>query len=226
MKKLFFIAPLMAVCGCFTLHETEYPAVQSVSTGGAEIGVQLAGFEASVTSYVPVYGYQTVFHPGHRRRGGWMSTYMTETYIPKTEETSAYRDRATDILEKGGFIVRTDNPEYRVEVKFSGPYVTDGDNMVSAAWSLFSLFSADYGVQKWNARLKVYEISSGRLLMSHDYSQRYQAVVWGPLPIFSPAGSELTSFNSMQSWCLSALVDCAMADAAAFIAGRRNPAGK
>jgi hypothetical protein len=30
----------------------------------------------------------------------------------------------------------------------------------------------------------------------------------------------------MQSWCLSALVDCAMADAAAFIAGRRNPAGK
>lgn len=224
MKKRLIPLSFLALAGCFTLHESEYPDVRMSSCAREEIKVQLAGFDATVTTYIPVYGYETVFHSGygHRRRhGGWMSTYMTETYVPQTSATSAYIDRATDTLEKSGFVVKTDKPEFRIEVKFSGPFITVADRSVSAAWSLLSLFSADYGVQTWEAKLKIYEISSGKLIMGHDYHQRYQAVVWGPIPIFSPGCSELTTCNAMQSWCLSALTDKVMADATSFLAGRK-----
>lgn len=224
MKKMIFSLSVLALAGCFTLHETEYPVANPVNAGGKEIKVQLAGFEAEVTKYVPVYGYETVFHSGHRHRrgyGGWMSTYMTESYVPQTSTTRVYLDRATDIFEKSGFIVKTPSPEIQVEVKFSGPFVSGCDNSVSVAWTLLSILSADYGVQTWNARMKIYELSTGKLLMSQDYVQRYQAVVWGPIPIFSPGSSELTTYNAMQSWCLTALTDRAMADATAFIAGRK-----
>ena len=55
-------------------------------------------------------------------------------------------------------------------------------------------------------------------MFHHDYSQRYEVAVWGPLPILSPAGSSKNTFNAMQSWCLTALTDRVMADTAAFLA--------
>ena len=221
MNKSLIVVALLACAGCFTLHETEYPVVNMCSGEGKDIAVQLAGFEATVTSYIPVYGYETINHFGYSGRhhpGYWgTTTVQTETYIPQTSATSAFLDRATEALETSGFSLKTDKPQYRVEVKFNGPSVTDGDRMVTAAWVLLSALSADYAVQTWTAKLRIYDIASGKLLMNHDYTQRYQTVVWGPIPIFSPTGSSKTSGNAIQSWCLTALTDRAMADATACL---------
>lgn len=212
----------LLVAGCFTVSETRYPETALVSLGSDKaVAVQLAGFEASVTSYVPVYGYETVFSPGpgpRHRRHLYATTIATETYIPQVNNTTAFLDRATDALEKCGFTLQTTRPEYRVEVKFSGPFVTDGENAASFAWALFTAFTTDYGVQTWTARMKIYDIATGKVLLFRDYTQKYESYVWGPIPIFSPAGSDKSGYGAMQSWCLTALTDRAMADATAFLA--------
>ncbi len=222
-------AALTACAGCFTMCETPYPEVQMSSVGDGDITVQLAGFEANITTYIPVYGYETYYHYRSGRRGGFWgpSTVATQAYLPQTSATTAFMDRATDIFETNGFNLKSEKPDYRVEVKFSGPFVTGEDRGIQAAWTILSLLSADYGVQKWAAKLRIYDIASGKLLMHHDYEQRYQAVVWGPLPIFSPSGTDKTDGNTIQCWCLSALTDRAVSDATAFITGRtEKPASK
>ena len=87
-------------------------------------------------------------------------------------------------------------------------------------WMLLSVLSADYSVQTWSATMKIYDNKTGRLAFHHDYSQRYEVTVWGPLPILSPSGSSKGTFGAMQSWCLNALTDRAMADAASFLVSR------
>lgn len=230
MKKTIMALSMLAFAGCFTIFESEYPAVEMASAGNADVKVQLSGFEAAVTTYEVLYGYETSYryhhYYGYRRNYGYWgpSTVMTETYVPQTRATSAYIDRATEILELNGFNPKTDKPEYRIEVKFGGPFVSDGDRAAEAAWTIFSLLTADYGVHTWTAKLKIYDVATGKLLMHYDYSERYSALVWGPIPLFSPAGSDKTSTNSMQNWCLTALTDRAMADATAFLAARAKPA--
>ena len=111
-------------------------------------------------------------------------------------------------------------PDYLVEVGFGGPFVTDSERCVKALWLLLSVLSADYSVQTWTAKLKIYDNKTGKMVFHHDYSQRYEVTVWGPIPILSPAGSSKNTANAMQSWCLTALTDRAVADATAFLAGR------
>ena len=227
MKATILSTALAACAGCFTLYETDYPQVQASAAGDREVNVQLSGFEANVTTYVPVYGYETYYnyHYGHRRGGYWgPATIMTETYVPHTSATTVFLDRATEMFETSGFNLKTDKPDYRVEVKFTGPFVTDEDRAVSAAWTILSLLSADYGVQAWTAKLSIYSVATGRLLLHQDYDERYQAVVWGPIPLFSPSGSDKTSRNAIQCWCLTALTDRAVADATAFLAAAAAPA--
>jgi hypothetical protein len=230
MKKTIMALSMLAFAGCFTIFESEYPAVEMASAGNADVKVQLSGFEAAVTTYEVLYGYETSYryhhYYGYRRNYGYWgpSTVMTETYVPQTRATSAYIDRATEILELNGFNAKTDKPEYRVEVKFDGPFVSDGERAAEAAWTIFSLLTADYGVHTWTAKLKIYDVATGKLLMHYDYSERYSALVWGPIPLFSPAGSEKTSANSMQRWCLMALTDRAMAYATAFLAAQAKTA--
>ena len=230
MKKTIMALSMLAFAGCFTIFESEYPAVEMATAGNADVKVQLSGFEAAVTTYEVLYGYETSYryhhYYGYRRNYGYWgpSTVMTETYVPQTRATSAYIDRATEILELNGFNPKTDKPEYRIEVKFGGPFVSDGDRAAEAAWTIFSLLTADYGVHTWTAKLKIYDVATGKLLMHYDYSERYSALVWGPIPLFSPAGSDKTSTNSMQNWCLTALTDRAMADATAFLSANAKPA--
>ena len=228
MKKTIMTLSMLAFAGCFTIFESEYPAVEMSSAGNADIKVQLSGFEAAVTTYEVLYGYETSYryHYGYRRHYGYWgpSTVMTETYVPQTRATSAYIDRATEILELNGFNPKTDKPKFRIEVKFGGPFVSDGERAAEAAWTIFSLLTADYGVHTWTAKLKVYEVATGKLLMHCDYSERYSALVWGPIPLFSPASSDKTSASTMQGWCLSALTDRAMADATAFLAAQADKA--
>ena len=228
MKKAVAAVALLAFAGCFTVFESDSPAVGAPPAPAAEVRVQLAGFKAYVTTYDIVYGYETAYryHYGYRRHYGYWgpSTVMTETYVPQTRTTSTFIDRATEILELNGFNTKTDKPEYRIEVKFDGPFVSDGERAAEAAWTIFSLFTADYGVHTWTAKLKVYNVATGKLLMHYDYSERYSALIWGPIPLFSPAGSDKTSAGAMQRWCLTALTDRAMADATAFLSAQAKPA--
>ena len=221
-KKIisFVLSPIL-FAGCFTVSETEYPQVAQTSLAkDRDLPVQLSGFEAAITSYVPVYGYETVLSPGpgpRHRHHLYATTIQTETYVPQVNNTTAFLDRATDTLEKCGYTLQTTQPKYRVEVKFSGPFVSGSENGASLAWSVFTVFTTDYGVQTWTARMKIYDVLTGKVCLFRDYTQKYEAYVWGPLPIFSPAGSDKCSYNVMQSWCLTALTDRAMADATAFL---------
>lgn len=216
------------LAGCFTVHHSEYPEVQmSRLPEGKRMSVQLTGFEAALTTYVPVYGYETVYrhhgyyHHGHYR-GGYYSpeTYTTTTYLPQVNPTTAFVERAQEALEGSGYLVNATGATYRVEVKFAGPVVTDGDRTAEVLWLLLSGLSADYGAQTWTAKLKIYDTASGALVMHSDYTQKYSAAVWGPLPILSPAGSDRTEYNTMQCWALTALTDRTMADASAFLAAK------
>lgn len=223
------VGAVLLLAGCFTVHHSEYPDVQmSNLPEGKKMTVQLTGFEASLTTYVPVYGYETVYHYNRgyyhhgRYYGGYCGpeTYATTTYLPQTNPTTAFIERAQEALEGAGFIVNATGATYRVEVKFSGPVVTDGDRTAEALWVILSGLSADYGAQTWSAKLKVYDVATGALVMHSDYAQKYSAAVWGPLPILSPAGSDQTDYNTMQCWSLTALTDRTMADATAFLAAQ------
>jgi hypothetical protein len=223
--KTLTMAALLASAGCFTVTETEYPASTfTAAPANKNLHVQLSGFEAAITTYVPVYGYETVLTPGRgpgpRRHRLYATTIATETYVPQVNNSTVFLDRATDTLEKCGYILQTTTPKYRVEVKFSGPFVSDGEVAEAAAWSLFSILTADYGVQTWSARLKIHNLTTGKVELFKDYTQKYESLVWGPIPIFSPAGSDKSNYNMMQSWCLTALTDLAMADATAFLANK------
>ena len=66
----------------------------------------------------------------------------------------------------------------------------------------------------------VRDLKSGKLLYAKDLVERDEAVVWGPIPIFSPSGSDRTSEMTMKHICLSALTDKAVAEAVGFLSGR------
>lgn len=217
--------------GCFTVYRSDYPEVQmSSAPKDVETRVQVVGLDATVTSYLPVYGHETVWHSspgywhrGHYRYGGLSSTtYSTTTYVPQTAQTKAYADRAKDAFEDAGFTVSDEGPEYRVEVRFSGPSVDSGDRTAQALWLLCSALSADYSAQTWTAKLRIYEAKTDRLAMAREYSQKYQAAVWGPIPILSPSAADDTDSSVAQAWCLSALTDRTVSDASAFLASRKK----
>ena len=225
MKMTKIVPALLAVSltGCFTLDETAYPETALTPLPeGKELSVQLKGFKAVVTEYVPVYGYDTVWVDGYPRgRYGWVPghyrTVTSSTYVPQVSESDVFAQRAKTLAESAGFTTMAPQPDYIVETAFGGPYVTDGERSAMALWMLLSGLSADYSVQTWTATLKIYDNKTGKLVFHHDYSQRYEVTVWGPLPILSPAGSSKNTFNAMQSWCLTALTDRVMSDAAAFL---------
>ena len=141
--KIIVIASIpIFLAGCFTVSETEFPApVQTSVQADKNLAVQLSGFEATVTTYIPVYGWETVHSSTpcrrHRHHTHTYTTVATETYIPQVENTAAYINRATDILEKCGFTLQSTSPQYRVDVVFSGPFVSNGESAASLAWTLF-----------------------------------------------------------------------------------------
>lgn len=226
MKNVAFALAATLLAGCFTLKETPYPqTTMTALEKGKELSVLLKGFRAFVTEYVSVYGYDTVWIDGYPRGPhGWVPghyrTVASSTYVPQMSESEVFLQRARTLAESAGFTTMAQQPDYIVETTFGGPFVTDSERSVEALWTILSLLSGDYSVQTWTAKLKVYDNNTGKLVFHHDYSQRYEVTVWGPLPILSPAGSSKSTFNAVQSWCLTALTDQVMADVAAFLVPR------
>lgn len=216
-------AALALLAGCFTMHETPYPAVAAPERlpESADVSVRLSGFKAEITEYVPVYGYETMYVDGWPyRRGGRYTTVSTHAYVPQTRASEAFLLRAQEALETGGFVLKAATPKYLADVSFAGPFVSEGERWAQGLWLFCSLLSADYGVQTWTAKLKIYDNSTGKVIFHRDYVQRYQVVVWGPLPLFSPASSSKNDSVAMQSWCLTALTDKAVADISSFLRAR------
>ena len=219
----------LALAGCWTVRETPPPeAIVVRLPEGKDLKVQVAGFDAIVTTYETAYGYTTVsgFEPYYDYRGRYRgsaygtTTYSTTSYLPRTESTPFYRNRATDALERAGCIVQATDPKYRIEVRFDGPFDESGDFWATVGWSVCTIFTADFGAQNWSAKLKIHDLSSGKLVHEKDFDVRDEAVVWGPVPIFSPACASRTSGGVMKDNCLNALTDLAVAEAVSFLAGK------
>jgi len=222
--RILAAAVTLAFAGCVSFNETEFPVVSLTALpADRPAKVQLAGFDAVITTYVPVYGYTTVvggagwYGPHHRYScTPYASTVTTETIVPQASPTTVFRDRACEALERSGCVLQAPDPQYRLEVTFSGPVITDGDTWTGVAWNVFTLLTADYATQLWTAKLKIHDVRTGRLVFFRDYEQRYAVTVWGPIPIFSPGASSKTKYTAVQSWCLTALTDRTLADALVF----------
>ena len=234
MKKIhlvFACACALALSGCFTWHETAPVQVQmSQAPKDREIKLALSGFAATITEYVPVYGYQSYYVDGgpvwgrHGRRGwypGHYETARTETLIPKIEKTEVFLRRAQNILEDNGFLLRAVPADYNVDVTFEGPFVSDDELSVEYAWMFCSVLSAEYSVQNWTAKLRIYDNNTGRVVFAREYAQKYDNVAWSPLFFIGLAGYTRNTYNYMQSWCLTALTDRTMADATAFLSSAK-----
>jgi len=231
-NKTVLVLSLSLLAGCWTVREPVAPDVRAERLPkDREVRVQLAGFDAQVTRYVPAYAYSTVTTfgspaccgPYRQYYDAGIGTSMVSTtgFLPQAEATATYRNRATDILERAGCILQTKDPQYRVEVRFEGPFDEPGDTWAMFGWSVCTLLTADYGAQDWTAKLKIHDMKTGKLVYEKDHTQRYEAVVWGPIPFFSPLGSDRTSTPVMQDWCLTMLTDVAVADALAFFAAAK-----
>ena len=226
MKRITAAVAMAAIAGCFTVKETGFP--QSSITAlpeGRDVSVKLQGFAATILDYMTVYGHETVWVNGRPRgRYGWTpghyATVTSSTHVPHVRNTDFFLERANTSMETAGFATKAQQPDYVVNVDFNGPFVTDSEMGMEALWMILSIFSADYSVQTWTAKLKIYDNKTGKMVFHHDYSQRYEVAVWGPLPILSPAGSSKNTANAMQSWCLTALTDRVTADASAFLVSK------
>lgn len=221
MKRMLVAAMAMAVAGCWTFNETEFPAT-AVSAAQPGVGsVQLAGFETLLTEWESVHGFQTVYVPGyygrHHRYPGHYETLPVVTMVPQQRSSDMFLQRAQDAIEKAGYTLTQVNPEYLVEVRFSGPYTTNGDTWKELGWNFLSAFLCDYGTASWTAALRIRHAKTGKLLFAHDYEQKYEVNVIGLLPLFSIAASDACDRAKMQCWCLAALTDRALADATAFL---------
>ena len=219
----------LCFAGCWTVRETAHPAIEVVKLPKCkDVRIQIAGFDATVTTYDTAYGYgsATTFGDPYYGRGGRYyggiatTTYQTTEFIPRTEATSAYRNRATDALERAGCILQTKDPQYRVEVRFEGPFSENGDGWATVGWIICTIFTADYGAANWSAKLKIHDMKTGKLIHERDFTERDEAVVWGPIPIFSPASASRTSSSVLKDSCLTALTDRAVAEAVSFLSGR------
>ena len=217
-----FTLSLALLAGCWTLSETPMPQVVAQKLPlTREIKVQLSGFDATVTSYSAIYGYETVMgHDwyGHHHYYGPM-TVATTAYVPQVAADRTYLNRATETLERSGYILQTTAPDYRIDVQFVGPFVADGENMKNVCWNIFTLFTADRVAKIWQAKLKIYDLKTGKLVFDREYAQDYEVLVWGPIPFFSPLGSEKTDFYVVQSVLLTALTDRTIAEATDFLSG-------
>ena len=220
--------PALLLAGCFTIKQTEIvPSQLSQAPKGRDVAVSVSGFSAVVTSYIPIYGYETVFvdhGPWHGPRGrrhwggGHYRTITTETLVPQTQVSDAYLRRAQSLFEDAGFLVRAQKPDYTVEVSFAGPFVTDGERAAEFAWMFLSVLSAEYSTQTWTAQLRIHDANTGRLVLGREYVQKYEHCVWSPLFFIGLVGCTENTFNFMQNWCLGVLTDRAVADATALLA--------
>ena len=216
----------MALAGCWTFNETPQPEIQVTATpDGTNVTIAVTGFAATLTEYMAVSDFRTIYVSGyygrHYYRPGYFETVPSVSYVPQLRVTDAFQRRAKDEFEKAGFSVGATVPQWTVDVEFSGPVVTAGDTLKELAWLVCTVFFCDYSTATWTAKLRVRDNRTGRLAFYRDYVQRYESNSFGLIPIFGISSCPNMSMSYIQSWCLGTLTDQAVADASAYLAGQR-----
>ena len=225
-RTILLAAAATALSGCWTFSTSEYPATQLAQAPAAtNVTIGVTGFAATQTLYRDVVGYSTVYVPGYygryRCRPGYVATVPSSYVVAEAAPTDAFLLRARDSFEKAGFSIGATTPELTVDVVFGGPAVDSGDQAAGIAWMLCTVFFCDYEAVAWTAQLRIRDNRTGKLVFHNDYLQRYETKVFGLIPIFGIASCTETTMPYMQSWCLSALTDRAVADATAFLSSLR-----
>ncbi len=226
MKRIALVMLPLFCAGCLAFNQTEFPKVAVTAAAGAAEKLTLAvnGFETAVTEVETIESFSSVYVPGyygrHHYRPGYYELVPSVAYVSQSRVTDVFLKRARERFEDAGYSVSTGAavPDYAIEVSFAGPIVSNGDVWSSVAWNLFTVFLFDYTGVEWTAKLRIRDNKTGKVVLSHEYQQRYEAHAAGLIPLFSIASCDETRAQYAQFWCLGALTDRAVADATAFFA--------
>ncbi|MBR4651894.1 MAG: hypothetical protein IKO72_00905 [Kiritimatiellae bacterium] len=218
MKRITLL-PLVLLAGCFTLSQSEYPAL-GMSEVKVGTKIQLEGFLAEVLEYAPMYAAGAL--PPDRHIPPGMpppdDVYVAYAYMPTLRSTDAFLRRATSNLEKAGCVLRASPAEYTVSGTFYGPYEGKWTALKRAGVFLGSICSARFAQQSYTAELKIYDASSGKMVFNRTYSQNYYASGWSPLPLLGIMDFDKVQDGYIKNWCLAALTDRITSDTADFLA--------
>lgn len=216
--------------GCWTFGKSEYPESPLVAASGnaTNLVVAVVGFEATIVDYQTYESYSMMYVPGERGRGrrhwhpGYYEMVPSTTVVPVARTTDSFRRRAEERFEDAGYSLASAalTPDFTVEVAFEGPTAEGREEGAVWGWRLCTVFFCDYATDTWLAKLRIRDNRTGKVLLTHTYSQRYETHAFGLVPIFSIMACEETDGSYIQGWCLSALTDRVSSDAMAFLANR------
>ena len=216
------IAVLFA--GCWTVSETEYPDVEVARLpAGKATSVSFSGFEVELQKFVPVEGHEQMKTNAADRVDGPCVKENNSTnqfYMTRNTVSRKLIDRASVGMERKGFEIKTRNPQYVVDMKYTGPFDRDYDALKWLGLSLCTILTADKNVQTWTGDLKVYDRATKKAIFEKSYTNEYSVAVWGPIPIASPACHPQITCTACSSAALSMLTDEAIADASKAIVDR------
>ena len=215
---------LAAVAGCFTVSETEYPQVEvPQAPNGNPVRVKLQNFRTGNRVYSPVEGHETMEGANPDIYVSMMSQASKEEKGGKGSMLSSASanivGRTVRELKRKGYVIDRESPQYVISLEFFGPKLPDNDVLHQLGYMFGTLFTAEKFELSWTAELKVLDSTGEKVLFSKNYEQDYRLVVWGPIPVASPACAPKNNITAANSWAITALGDVAVTDAMKFICG-------
>lgn len=213
--------------GCWTISETEFPEVSAAKVpSGKSVSVRLANFRTGVYTYKFVEGHETMQGAADKDtvRRDFQQHYVDTNMSWKLQASAsgALVSRTMAELTRQGYVIDPEKAKYLIELSFDGPVLPDHDVLRQCGYYLCTLFTAENTKVTWSAKLQVRNAETDELYLTKDYTQEYEIMTWGPLPLLSPCFSLKTSVTHASCWALTALTDVAIADATAFISGREK----
>ena len=214
----------LLVSGCWTVSETEYPDVEVARLpAGKAVSVSFSGFEVELQRYVPVEEHEQMKTNKDDRVDGPCVKENNSTnqfYMTRNTATRKLIDRASVGMERKGFEIKTKNPNYVLDMSYAGPFDRDYDALKWLGLSICTIFTADKNVETWTGHLKVYDRASRKQVFEKHYTNEYSIVVWGPIPIASPACHSKITCTACSSAALTIMTDEAISDASKVLVDR------
>ena len=221
LPVLFSVVGLLAVSGCWTLSETDYPEVAiNRLPAGKTVLVSCDNFGGGPFKYVPVAGHEVMATNVDDRLDGPCQKEdlrSTNGMGLLALATSRLQSRVEAGLERKGYTIKHLNPKYAIALTFEGLSPRDYTVLKQLGLGLCTLFTMEKEVVSWKARLRIRDQQSRKIVFEREYEQEYEVSVWGPIPVASPACHPKITENAANCWALTALADRATADAAAFL---------
>lgn len=224
---LVVLSGAAALSGCWTISETEYPAVSVTQAPvGKSVSVKLANFRTGVYDYKMVEGHETMEGQAKPEdvKKDFQQAYVDSSmsWMLQSSASGALVSRTMTELRRQGYVIDPKNAKYMIEIAFSGPVLPEHDVLRQWGYYLCTIFTAENTKVTWSAELHVRNAETDESLFEKSYTQEYEIMTWGPLPLLSPCFSLKTSVTHANSWALTALTDAAVADASAFLAKREK----